>query len=493
MKKVVIIGGGIAGLSAGIYARKAGFETEIYEKNPVFGGQCMGWNRKGHHIDNCIHWLTGTKKGTGLWKLWEEIGALSVDSQFVNGDKFYTTYVGSESITLWKDLERTKVEMLALSQSDGEEIEKFITNVKYAMCCEMPVDKPMDMMNIVDYIKMGKLMKDMPKVMKTYGNMNLTDLANTFKHPVLKAMFTDYLPGEYTATSFIVSYATMIAGNGELPKGGSLAMTNRIIQRYKDLGGKLYGNSPVKKVNVKGKLASSITLENGREVTADYIISAVDTYELFKKILGKEYMGKEWLNCYDNEKDYPLFSGFQVAFSIDRECYDEKETIIWDCSPFYMNGREISRISAKSYEYESDFAPVSKTVLQCNVSQFDDDYRNWKNLSPDEYQTEKGKYAEILKNCIVEKNPSLNGHIELLDCWTPVTYEKYCNSYHGAYMSFITKKDIKSFRNSGVIDSISNVFIASQWLQAPGGLPVAAATGKFAVQRIMKKEKIKLQ
>ena len=39
MKKVVIIGGGIAGLSAGIYARLCGMDVEIYEKNAVPGGE----------------------------------------------------------------------------------------------------------------------------------------------------------------------------------------------------------------------------------------------------------------------------------------------------------------------------------------------------------------------------------------------------------------------------------------------------------------------
>ena len=48
-KRVVIIGGGIAGLSAGIYALKAGYETTIYEKNAIPGGECIGWNRKGYH------------------------------------------------------------------------------------------------------------------------------------------------------------------------------------------------------------------------------------------------------------------------------------------------------------------------------------------------------------------------------------------------------------------------------------------------------------
>ena len=47
MKKLIIIGGGIAGLSAGVYALQNGFDVEIYEKNAALGGECTGWNRQG--------------------------------------------------------------------------------------------------------------------------------------------------------------------------------------------------------------------------------------------------------------------------------------------------------------------------------------------------------------------------------------------------------------------------------------------------------------
>lgn len=36
--KVVIIGGGIAGLCAGVYLRRCGFETEILEMHSIAGG-----------------------------------------------------------------------------------------------------------------------------------------------------------------------------------------------------------------------------------------------------------------------------------------------------------------------------------------------------------------------------------------------------------------------------------------------------------------------
>ncbi|MFA6940601.1 MAG: FAD-dependent oxidoreductase, partial [Clostridiaceae bacterium] len=115
MKKILIIGGGISGISAGIYAQKAGFESVIYEKNKVAGGQCMGWNRRGHHIDNCMHWLTGTKEGTGLRKLWEDLGALGDKVNFVKTEKFYSSELDGKQVTLWRDLLRTEKELLEIS------------------------------------------------------------------------------------------------------------------------------------------------------------------------------------------------------------------------------------------------------------------------------------------------------------------------------------------------------------------------------------------
>ena len=55
------------------------------------------------------------------------------------------------------------------------------------------------------------------------------------------------------------------------------------------------------------------------------------------------------------------------------------------------------------------------------------------------------------------------GHMTFLDCWTPITYERYCNAYHGAYMGFITKKGVKSFRVKGILKGVKNLYIASQW------------------------------
>ena len=114
MKKVVIVGAGIAGMTAGVLLQKAGFTTEIYEKNALPGGQCTGWKREGYFIDNCIHWLTGTRPGSALHELWKEIGALGDGVELHEKKMFFSSKLNGQTLTFWRDKERTRKEMLEL-------------------------------------------------------------------------------------------------------------------------------------------------------------------------------------------------------------------------------------------------------------------------------------------------------------------------------------------------------------------------------------------
>ncbi len=487
-KKIVVIGGGIGGLSAGIYALKAGYDAVIYEKNHVAGGECMGWNRKGCHIDNCIHWLTGTDSSTSVWNVWNTMGALDKDTPYADTKKFYSSRLNGQEATLWNDLDRTERELIEISPEDKDEIQKFIEHVRYAESCTIPGEKPMDMMKVGDYIRMGKSMANMPKVMKEYGKCDLSGLAERFHSPLLKKLMTDYLPAEYTAYSFLVSYATMTSGNGNIPIGGSLAMTNRIIERFRSMGGVLHTDTPVKRIIVENGTAKGIELENGEKVMADEVISAVDPSFLFGRLLDRSYMPKEFDAAYSESKKYPTTSGFQMAFRIDDD-FSGEDTIFFGCEPISIGSRKFERIYIKNYGYDKTFAPEGKAVLQTNIPQSDEDYLYWKSLSKEEYKAKKQELINEVTARIVREFPELDGKMELLDCWTPLTYERYCNAYHGAYMAFVTTPDSKQLKVKGVLKGLKNFYMAGQWIMSPGGLPIAAISGKFAVQRILKKEK----
>ena len=94
---------------------------------------------------------------------------------------------------LWKEIgalgdgvELHKKEMLALSLEDEKEINKLMKYVSMAETMTVPVEKPFDAMNLIDYMKLGMSMKAMGKVMKEYGNMDINELAMRFKHPLIQ-------------------------------------------------------------------------------------------------------------------------------------------------------------------------------------------------------------------------------------------------------------------------------------------------------------------
>lgn len=489
MKKVIIIGGGIAGLSAGIFAQTYGFESEIFESHSIVGGECTGWNREGFHIDNCIHWMTGTNKNTSLYKLWEEVGALGKDIEIISLDRFYTSYVGDKSVSLYKDKEKTRKELLEISPEDKDEINSFINATKAAESVNMPSDMPMDMMPKMQMMKLGMSMMGVVKYMKKYGGITIKQFSEKFKSPVLRTFFSDYLYKDCSAFSLIASYATFTAENGDIPKGGSLKMAQRMADKYKSLGGKIHTNSSVARINVEGSLATGITLENGETVSADYIIPACDTNVTFGKLLDKKYMPSQLA---ENYKNLPVQSAFQVSFGVDDTCNFIGNCDIFDCNKITVANISFNRMSVKNYSYEPSFAPEGKTVLQSHFVQNENDFDYWEKLytsDKEKYDETKKAIAEQIKNEIVANYPQLDGKIKVIDIITPYTYCKFAGAYKGAYMNFLySPSSMGQQPLNGLIDGLDNVVLGSQWLQLPGGLPVAVTTGKFAAQRIAKKE-----
>lgn len=492
MKKVIIVGGGIAGLTAGIYLRQAGFETEIYEKNVIAGGQCTGWDREGYHIDNCIHWLTGTKEGSDLNTLWKTIGALDETVELIKLNEFYSADLNGDKITLWSDLEKTRKEMLKLSPEDEREINKFIDYTKLCESMKVPVAKPFDMMNPIEFIKLGMSMSGMAKVLKEYGGIDIEELANRFKHPLIRNALKAYMAKGYQAYALLVSYATVTSGNGDIPSGGSLAMAMRIIKKYEELGGKLFTNKAVEKVVIDGKRATGVQLRDNTFISGDYVICACDTNYTFSQLIDYKYMPIDLQAAYRERCKYPVISGFQMAFALDGVFQEIAGTNFFDCESFMVAYEEIEYMSIRNYDYEASFAPKGKSVIQSNISQSEKSYEYWENLyknNKEKYRQEKMIIEERVLERIIKKYPFLEGKIHVLDSWTPITYNRYCNSFHGSYMGFIITKNAKDQRTKGEIKGLSNVMLASQWLMGPGGLPVAAAMGKFSAQRIMKREK----
>ena len=128
-KKVVIIGAGIAGLSAGIYARKAGYEAVVLEKHSIAGGLCTAWKRNGYTIDGCVHLLMGSGRDSSFHEMWKELGVfetLDPEKDFVyHMDFFHFRYVDGQEITLSCDVDSMEAELSSRFPRDAKQLKRF--------------------------------------------------------------------------------------------------------------------------------------------------------------------------------------------------------------------------------------------------------------------------------------------------------------------------------------------------------------------------------
>lgn len=490
-KKVVIIGGGIGGLTAGVYAAKYGFDTELYEKHTIVGGECTGWDRKGHHIDNCIHWMMGTEGDTDLNQLWKTVGAIGEGIQIKRADRMYTSELNGQTLTLWQDIDRTQREMIDLSPEDEEAICKLLADCKLAMKVSIPAKMPNEMMGLVELIKMFKDSGGVLKLFKKYRGMNVEDLMAKFKHPLIQCLISDFVPSDSVAHGFPMAYGNFVSGDGGIPAGGSRAMALRMKDKMEEYGGKVFTGKGVQQIVVEDDKARGILLENGTYVACDYIIATCDTSVTFGKLLSKNYMEPLMKEMYENRKAYPVYNTFQVAFSLD--CDEElfpAEWIVEDSTLVFTEGMG-KRITLKTYGYEPSFAPRGKQVLQTIQGGNESVFEYWVELYKDseKYKKTKMDMAQLTMERIEAKFQQLKGKLTILDVWTPMTYVRYCNAYKGFYQSFmISKESAKLPYPSAYIKGIDNVLLGGQWVNPPGGLPGAAVAGKYAVQRILYKE-----
>ena len=176
--------------------------------------------------------------------------------------------------------------------------------------------------------------------------------------------------------------------------------------------------------------------------------------------------------------DNPIISSFQCAFLIDKEKLNFKDTVIFDIPPIEIGTTMVDRLLLKEYSYLSP--NKKKVVIQAFIIQNMKDYDFWNQLkisNINDYNFLKQNIGFNIMDKLIEKNNSLKDNINLLDTWTPITYNTYFNSYYGSYMGFVFTKKKKIHKISPRINNIKNMFYLSYFQNIIGGLPVAAELG----------------
>ena len=483
-RSVLIIGGGIAGLSAGCYAQMNGYDSQVLELHTIPGGLCTSWRRGGYTMDGCLQYLTGSGPGLDSHRMWLELGALQGREIFNRSEFIRVESADGRELIFYTNVDQLEAHLLELSPRDARTIHMLCQGVRDFLPFNLPLDMPLTPQ---ENLKFGmSMLPYLPAVLRWNG-LSLRGFAAKFKDPFLREAFPHFFQfahPTFPMTVMLMTLAMMHNRDAGYPMGGSLRFALAIARRYEALGGKIQCKSRVQRILVENDRACGVLLTDGTELRADVVISAADGYDTLFTMLEGRYLD-------DKTRDYyrtmavaePIM---QVSLGLNLPMTDVPHSICFPMSKLrVLAGKPQERIVARHYAYDPRLAPAGKTPLTVWLEA---DYDYWKRFSAIRpvYDDLQDDVADVVVDELDRRFPGLKGAVEVVDVATPATYERFTENWRGAIAGWaITSRKMKMMMGKGmskVLPGLSNFYMIGQWVEPAGNVELSAASGRDAIK-----------
>ncbi|MFC2000912.1 phytoene desaturase family protein [Chloroflexota bacterium] len=490
-KKVIIIGAGLAGLSAGCYARMNGYQSHIFEHHTRPGGVAATWKRKDYLIDGGIHWLLGYKPGQASYEIYRQLGALPVSPCLeLPTYAHFVDEVTGQSIEITGDLERLASELKAISPADSKIIDDLIDGARWLQghdLFETAMSKPPELMGPLTGMRAMWGLRQMFKYFTGRYAQAVTDYTKKVQDPWLRRVVENLFLPEAPVWFILMLLALLADGQIGLLEGGSLEFALAIERRYRELGGQVTYKATVEEIIVEHGQAVGVKLADGSEHRADVVVSAADGYSTIFEMLGGRYVNKRIESRY---RDWKLFRPVvMVSFGVGREFRNEPSmSIILLKQPFKVGHQDIEAISLRIFNYSSSFSPPGKTVIQ---AMFETEWDFWNELRRNRprYEAEKERVAREVLERLETHHPGLSSLVEVTDVATPHTTWRYTKNHRGAFEGWLPSAKVITTNVERTLPGLSSFYMAGQWVMPGGGVPACLYSGRHVVQILCQQDK----
>lgn len=489
MKKAVIIGGGVGGLSAGIYGRKAGIDTLILEQHTIPGGLCTTWNRQGYTIDGCVHFIMGSGKGSAFHNIWKELGIfdkLDPEKDFVyHEDFFHFQFADGQHVNLSGDMAKLEKDLGSRFPGDAKQIRKFVKAVESLRGFEPPLDLLRGWKNLLKAA--SRSWKYAIPLMK-WKNTTIKDFASGFKSPELREAFVRLWYPEYNMLYILLILDWLKRKLAGYPKANSRGFAEILEQKLISEGGRIRYGTKVHRIIVEDSRAVGVELHNGETIMADYIIHAAASPESVKSLLGFDHLEK---------KNYPITpplvhlcfgSGYDFSDYESPSCGLQLE--LKPAIRFVGSQMEHEFLLIHIYNFAPSLSPEGKTLVK---AVFPSGFDYWNELKRNDsalYDAEKKRVSHLVLEAIGRYFPGFEDSVEMIDVATPETFHRYTKNQEGSLIAWGAVPETPMMLRK-TISGIRNLYLAGHWVMPGGGVPQAAMSARQVIQAISMDEGIR--
>ncbi len=482
MKKAIIIGGGIAGITAGIYGRKVGFETLVLEKHTIPGGLCTAWSRKGYTIDGCVHFIMGSGRGSSFHDIWNELGVFDVldpQKDFVyHEDFFHFQFADGQYVNLTGNLDKLEKDLGSRFPEDRKQIRKFIKAVISLRGFEPPVDLLKGGKNMLKAV--GRSWKYIYPLIK-WKNTSISKFASAFKSHELREAFVRLWYPDYNMLYILLILDWLRRGLAGFPKGNSRGFAEILEKELLSNGGVIRYGAGIQKVIVENSQAVGIELESGEKIEADYIIHAAASPESIRAQLGIDYLkGKQYPItpplvhlCFGSSYDFSDYTSPACGLQLELK----------PAIRFVESEMEHEFLLIHIYNFAPGLAPEGKTLVKAVFPSTYDYWHRLKSENPETYKAEKKRVSLLILEAVGRYFPGFESTVDMVDVATPDTFHRYTGNQEGSLIAWGAVPETPMMLGK-TIPGIENLYLAGHWVMPGGGVPQAAMSARQAIQAV---------
>ena len=482
-KKVIIIGAGLAGLSAGIHLQKRGLQTEIFELAAWAGGVCTAWTRKGYRFDGCIHWMVGTRPGDGFNAIYREVDALTADTPIYNAPSIQME-IGGEMLTVPMRRPEFRAFLHSISPEDAARIDELCDDVEIMATSPLQTGAPTNLAELFKFMRDGR---GFITIARKYMGITVEEMLAHFQNRKLRNVILALMLPNFSAEALIMMLGTRMSDNAGYPLGGAKGVSERMEAKYRALGGQIHFLSKVDEIVIEAGRAAGIR-SNGTLHPADAVVAACDAYDTLKRMLGGKYPHPQLDEMLASA---PLFDPLAlVSFGLTRR-FDIPFSRRYECPEgIRTSPDEVQRsFLIRSFDFDPSAAPQGGSSVMVSIKAPLDYWQDLRSRDAHGYKLQKQQLASAVADAIEQRIPGFKAAIDEIDVATPASYVHLANLYKASFEGFQpTPKALKTnFRKT--IPGVRNLVLCGQWVMGGGGICAVIADGKQTARMVAKELK----
>ncbi|NLK07251.1 MAG: NAD(P)/FAD-dependent oxidoreductase [Firmicutes bacterium] len=490
---VVVVGGGIAGLTAAAYIAKEGKTVCVVEQHHKVGGLVGAFSRRDYLFEQSLQALTGCHPGGTIYTCREE---LNLNLSFKQLDPYSRQIGPGFDILVSSNTGQWVEELCQLFPKDAPAVRKLVSDAgKLFSRLPEPPKKPHTMFTNWEKFKIGAASLLNARLINKYSGLNIQDLlTREFTDPQLRTFFYSLYPiGEVPAVLLLTAIGWVKERQLYYPVGGGQALVDSLEETVELSGGEVHCGLAVQNILVEDEAVQGVRLEDGRSIKSRCVIAACDVVSLYNDLVPIGAVPQDVIDDLRELEPWPSY--FMISLGVDNRV---TELGAWHHHISYCPALMDAMDSEDPSHWLIDVVDTScadnlhapgncRSIMVGAGVPFD--YRErWQTISEmrgPEYKELKDEVAAAILTSAEQLLPGLRGWVTVADAATPITYRRYTGNWKGSRRGWLpTAKSLGHMKRETTL--LSGLYQCGHWYTHGGSVAGAMQSGKNAALLLIK-------